>query len=281
MSSVGGTGLSKPGVLGNVLTSDGVGGWNAQGGVGWTQALNIDFTALGNVNLTGDGTKTFAGMNWKKENSANDRVPMAITSGVGLVIQPAGSTGYDGSADRSLPLLYLPLSQITLPGLAPTSRFRIWTQFGAETSLPGNLDYTLVAIDNDDVTYDPAWARRGLNGGNPDRVFYARAIGGQITSGINAGTQVAKPAQTWMVEVHQGIVTYDETTNCYYKSGASPWPDPGSLQGVAAQHGTQNNMTASPANLATGLGLVIGAAQTGGSDAYLVTITNLRLDYIA
>lgn len=97
-------------------------------GPSWQSIFDTNLTTSGSQTLNADGNYTIGGVVWTKFNSASDATAMALTSGVGLVIQPvAASEWYN--ATRTMPGL-----TATLPSLISAFTADLPTRFSAEFS---------------------------------------------------------------------------------------------------------------------------------------------------
>jgi hypothetical protein len=246
---------------------------------GWQTFMNVDLTAIGSQSLGSDGAHVISGFSWTKENSANDRSPMVITGGTGLVIQPATGTNYDGFTVRTSPLLYLPLSQLNIPNLSWSAQFRLWLQSSGETRTgPGlsNDDETFIGIDNNSTSYTVGV---GFYGGTPagNRIIRAMVRGGNV-QGIQPGTFLSIPVASFMTEVSMnGLAAERMESRSFFNQTGTAWPAEAAIHPIVGEFASAVDLQASPTNASTGLGIVLGAFQTG-NDSYVTTITNIRID---
>ncbi len=262
---------------------------------GWQTALDLDFTAETTQSLTADGTYTIGGIaGWKKENSNFEATGMVLTNGVGLRIRPGYGPGfasalYDAS-NRTAPLLWLPLSALSINKLAWQTKFRFWLQISAETlgAGPGltNNDYTFIGVDDDGTTndggtfYTPGY---GIFGSTPAQARTFRAgtrRQNETTSNLAGATWAGNPVTTFMTVINS-LAAYPLQTMVFYNGTGTAWPAEAAIHPLTGNFNTSvtDFRTFTPSNASTGLGVVLGCAATASSDAYDVTITNLRIDY--
>ncbi len=286
--------LTSAGSNGSVPVSDGTTfvptanvGPTAGVNVGWVTAYDVDLTAQGSQSLSADQNYTINSKTWTKVNSNCDNVAMALTSGVGLVIQPkngGAASNYDiqAGAQRTCPLLSLPLAQI---GTVLTQDFgvRIWV-YNSVTNAAANFDNAVFGLDN-------------ASGAQATNISYVGVRGYTAASTIGIGCQTyytsgasGTARQAWFatdaltigaannVAVLEIPSLAGTTARLRYGSYSSGWPTEANLitgrTGVGA--GLANITGLTPALMQ----VVLGAMRFNSATAFSTTFARLRVDYL-
>jgi hypothetical protein len=239
----------------------------------WVLAMDLDLTSYANQTFATDTTYTYAGMIWTKYRSALETLALKQVVGTGLVITPATSTGYSGTA-IFMPRMHLPLANI--PGLANVAHH--WP-------LRLSANFSIATVDS---SYGAVCAFSTIeDGSNNVRAFYS-AYKGVVT---NFSGGIASNAGT----LHQGTYT-DAAAFAAYNSlvvslaegvggGQSAlfataysagWPtDPNLFMYTSL---LQDGLMGGNAGLISNWGLDLGAFTT--ALATTVTFTRLRVEYL-
>ncbi len=250
--------------------------------VNWVTALDLSFKDQPNQSLSGDGTKTIAGLNWTKLNSTGDSTAMAITNGTGLIIVPGSSTNI-GSSTFSSPTLRIPMSSI-LPIYTIFMPIRIWI-YVATDNAAANFDETCVGVYIPNGSYAnqfTACMYKGYGGA-------ANGWGGEIVI-LNTTivfTSPAVPQSTNKV----GLLSFPVgvfggfTTILTGSTAAVSWPDFQTMHICASPCITASSSTAfsnsSSGNHAVSeLNFFISAIRSGSGTAFSTTIERVRIDYL-
>jgi hypothetical protein len=77
----------------------------------WHTLTDFDFAAQPSQGLGVDGVYPMGGVNWRKENSANDFLPAALVTGLGAVFCPVGNL-YAYEQTHNGPWLSVPLAEL-------------------------------------------------------------------------------------------------------------------------------------------------------------------------
>lgn len=280
------------------------------GGTVWVEALDFDFTAPGAQTFSTDGSVSFGGLTWTKFGSACETTHASAGGGTGLSITPNASTCVLSLASRTLPGLYLPLSNLNIPGLTWRTPVRAWlyiaSQSGNANSGPG--------FAGDGPTF--AWVSNvaGMTTANGLYLMQAASLAFNAGQGLepgwdqqtyqdNTATGVGGPfhqsfngtflASTILLEQNLGFLGVKAT---YYVGwNLAPWPSVQSMitatqtpQGIAADNripdfglnGGIYNALPSPASFASvkNAGVAI-AVSRGDSGAVNAVFNRLRIDY--
>ena len=96
-------------------------------GGGLTTLYDVDFTSLGNQDLTsgGDGDKTIDGKTWRADNTGSAAI-MDILNGTGLRIQLSAAGEYLNGT-RTAPIVALAISEVT--DATTFNSLRFWVEF--------------------------------------------------------------------------------------------------------------------------------------------------------
>jgi hypothetical protein len=256
---------------------------------GWITALDFDFTAQASQTLSPDGLYLIGGFDWHKRNSANDAVAMAITSGTGLVVQPASATEYNAST-RTLPLLELPFGQVpALSNLEWASAIRLWVHIAAYNGA-ANFDNAVFAIDSSTVGASTFMGTRG-NGVSNVTMSYQQSLNGNTISGSGfaGGNTLTLNATNNVVVVDVARLDGFVGTVKFGAFGLATgktWPDPADLQIICgcqaapAAYNMYAGATTGAFNVPVGMmGLALGAKRDGSATALNVTYGHVRVDY--
>jgi len=243
---------------------------------GWVTVMDLDLTTSGTQSINADGNYTIGGFSFKKENSAQDRIAMALTASTGLVIQP--TTSAYTNASRTAPLLWVALSQFGIVDLDVTTKFRVYVSVSATSGDGTSGDFTFAGLDSDSTAM-AWWFQRGNNGSSGQLKVGVRNSGGDTGTNSTLSGGYGASNVTTRLDIPQlnGAV---QQAAAYIGVAPSGSGFPTTVQGQSSQQvalGASTNMGFS--NLSTGLGFVIGAAAANGTDHYSTTITRIRLDY--
>lgn len=257
------------------------------GGLVWVTGLDIDFTSLTTQSLGTDGTYTIGGIaGWQKQNSTNENSAMTITNGTGLQIYPK-ATAMDGST-RTSPLLWLPLSSIAV--MDWSTQLRIWFRISGYTLTFANPgDECFIGLDSNNSDWTPGlfkWIP--LSGSSTRFYMLSGANNALITSGQFdvSGTIASNPPNVMRFDL-PGIAAFQTGSGIgYWDKTSSAWPatTSSSLKPIVGQAPGNNYSHIEKANnsglgVGAGMGILIGAGAGGGGDAFVPTITNIRVDY--
>lgn len=253
--------------------------WGSCGAGGWTTILDLDLTTQPSQTLSPDGNYTIGGLTFKKENSTNDRVAMALTNGTGLVVQPVASSEYNVGT-RTLPLLWMAISQLSIPNLDWSTAIRVWVYISAD-NCSANYDNAVVGIDSDNTNYSVG-ALRGINGNATAGLSYRRTFNSGTTS---AYLNQALSASNRVIVLPQLALAGIPSGNMFYGS-YSGWPATSALSwgtgiqdavGAAVQPGIGGEAAG---NAPGNLGIVLGGMRAGSTNNSLsITFARLRVDY--
>lgn len=254
---------------------------------GWTTIRTVDFSAQGSQTLNANQNYVIDGLTFKKENSANDRVAMAVTNGTGLVIKP--TTSDYSAVTRSSPLLWLALSQLGIPDLDWGTQLRIWVQMTDSYAIGFETDgRAIVGVDSDSLLWSPGWLETGLNsGGNRQLAAGTRYdSGGGGASFVSAGSMAANAAGVLRVEMGSIGGVVQQVTTVWSKT-ATDWPAAGTagfrpaIGKTALQTGVTllTKIDAGDVGPGAALGIVIGAMAANVNVAYVANIKKIRIDY--
>ena len=273
-----------PGASGNVLTSNGsawVSSTPAAGG-GWVTAANVSFAGASDPGLSANGTYTLAGISSvKRENAANDRVAMS-TGASGITISPGVSQYTPSAATRTAPLLWFPFSSLGLTSLDLSSSLRVLVRISSSSQSGFDNGHGLiVGIDTDNTSYSQ-YVKQGTNGGNVRRFTAGVWCGTGNTVSRNDGAGMSTGSVIVEMQV-PAIAKARLESLAAWKDSATAWPNVDTLNPVA---GVSNDgspfdaFNASNAALSSVLGVVIAAESPASTnDAYVVTVSDLRVDY--
>lgn len=310
-ASKGGTGTSSfpaPGASGNVLESNGA-SWTsalpppanlstatgtldlatkttgilppANGGSGWVTGIDVSFAGVTNPGLSTNGVKTLAGLTVNRENAASDNAPMTISAG-GIVITPKVSSYAPEAATRTAPLLWFGISQAS-SGIDWASGLRLVLRISSSSQ--GAFDNghgVYVGVDADGTSY-ASYCRQGSNGGNLRQFSAAVAVNGTGTrTNRNAGGSMSTGAVVFTCEIPQ-IILGNSQAVATWRDSVAAWPNLSTLNPVVAATQALSPFDAingSNAAASSLLGVVIAADSPNSvNDAYVVTVSNLRVDY--
>lgn len=300
----------EPGASGNLLTSNGT-VWQSTapsgGGGGWTTDLDCDWTAQANQTISADGPFTACGVSWKKENSAREATHLQIINGTGAVfkvlsadygpvscLNPGAGTG----TDRSAPLMWLQLMQLSISSLTWQTQFEIAVD-ATQTQI--NNAALVFGLDN-----DPGTGLGGLT--NWYAIFGAQCTdatpAANLAAYAYAGTPVGATGNIVMPTFRTNWSSANQTavlwTGALSPAGGAFQPNTGYatawsagwataivpwvtywLQPVADRSGAVPigwaNSTTSPVNPDSALGVVLGSPGNNFPSQATVTILHTRI----
>ncbi len=241
---------------------------------GWKTALDLDFTAQTTQTLSPDTTYTIGGLTFTKHNSANEASNCVLTNGTGITITPTSGTDIVNST-RSLPLLFLPLSQLSISNLDWSTAIRAWIYVSAANP-GGNYDNSVLSFgtDSTDWNYNALrgfngsqglWLRRTINASSNNSGVYGVTLN-------NSSVQVISLTMdsTWGNIYHGNLTTWPGSTWPTTVRPMYSWTDGtgGVVDGFAGNAGTPG-----------GLGVFFGAMRSGSVTAFASTFARLRIDY--
>ena len=240
-------------------------------GGGWITAMDLDFTTEASQSLATDGTYTIGGKTWTKINSSGDRVAMALTNGVGLVIQPTQSPDYWQST-RTIPAITLPLTS-AIAGVGPDTPVRVWL-YASANNWAANYDGPVLSLEY------PASSTNFVS----KQIYFSGSPGGYCTANANGVNQNAinLPAyaadNVLFLEVPNGpTMLHSFMASGTYSAG---WPTPANLHicGAWFPSGNVTNLSGIPST--SGWDFLLGAERSGSATNNLsVTLARFRVDY--
>lgn len=238
----------------------------------WKTIFDVDLTAQPTTNLTANGNYTIGGVTMSRQNAAHDRVAMVLTNGTGVQVAPDHTCNYDGST-RTMPLLFIPFSQFTIPGLDWFTKWRLYvdvTDNGAQ-----DLSFPTFGIDTNSL----AWSLQVIRGRNTshDQLIWASILGS--TDDTSAELQITKSSSNEVVIV-QTRDPFRPEVDVMLGAGGGAWPTPASA--APALSTKSLDLGSGPANL-TGtapgpLGVFFGCSANGNTDPVVATYKRIRLD---
>lgn len=237
---------------------------------GWQTALDLDFSAQSSQAMGTNGNYTIGGYTWARQNQASDRVAMALTNGSGLIIQPGTSDYFDST--RTVPLIRLPLSQLSIPNLSWSTRLRIWAYISADNSA-ANFDFCGVGIDNDTTTRDFFTVRMFNTTGN---IGSRKNVDNVRTDALTSGLTLGATNRVLVCEL-EGVLP--SVMRSYYGSyGSGNFPSLTTLQSTAGQ--TVAPLVSVGATVPDSMGVILLAGRASPSTTLLsVTFARVRVDY--
>lgn len=240
----------------------------------WQTALDLDFTAQTTQTLAPNGNYTIGGLSFKKENSANEVSSMVLTNGTGIVITPTSSTDLVNGT-RSLPLLFLALSQVSIPGLDWSTGIRAWIYVSASNPA-ANFDNTVLMIGNDSTD----WSYNALRGNNSSQGLWLRRT---INASSNATSVYGVTTNNTNFQVMS--ITVDSLWGNIYHGNLTtqvvpPWPSTVKpMNSYTDGTGGQTDGFAGNAGTPGAMGIAFGAMRSGSGTSFACTIARLRIDY--
>lgn len=247
--------------------------------VGWTTALDFDFTAQGNQTFATDTTYSFGGFTWKKINSSSDATALQNVASNGLVVTPISSTEYN-SGSLTSPIFSLTLSQI-IPAFDPSMRVRLWGFISVQNAA-ANFDNSIFGMDTGLISPGAGPALGGV---------LQRGIGGSTAPGITgileAVTTISDPFDALTLGATNNAIMLDYVWGvglpcfqAYYGQYSGAWPS--LTSGLTNLHGATAELPSFSTNLFTRaqMQVVFGAKRSGsGTSGYSVTFSRFRVDY--
>ncbi len=240
----------------------------------WQTALDLDFTAQTTQTLSPDTTYTIGGLKFTKHNSTNEVSSTVLTHGTGIVITPSSSTDLVNST-RSLPLLFLPLSQLSIPNLDWSTGIRVYLYVSASNPA-ANFDNSVLMIGNDSTD----WSYNVLRGNNSTQGLWLRrtinssssatGVFGVTTNNTNNQVMHATVDSLWGNIYHGNLTT----------QVVPPWPTAvRPMNSFTDSTGGQTDGFAGNAGSPGAMGVSFGAMRSGSGTAFASTFARLRIDY--
>ena len=240
----------------------------------WQTVLDLDFTAQTTQTLSPDTTYTIGGLTFTKHNSANETSNTVLTNGTGISFTPSSAGDFINST-RSFPLLFLPFSQLSIPGLDWSTSIRVWAYVSASNPT-GNFDNSILAVGNDSAGDWHYAAFRGFN--STQGLWMRRTINAStVTSGVYGVTLSNSVGQVmgvtvdslWGAQFHGNITT----------QVVPPWPTyVRPMNSILDASGTTTDGFAGNAGTPGAMGVTIGAMRPSSGTAFVSTVARLRVD---
>jgi hypothetical protein len=248
-----------------------------RGAGGWATAVDLDFTAQASQTLGSDLNYTIGGLKFKKENSAGDATPMALTMGTGLVVVPKSSTTVDNTG-RTAPLLFLPLSELGIANLDMSTGLRVFLYVSA-ANYAANYDNSWLSIGTDSNQWTYGLYRGEL--ASTVSMWLGRFTGGSRLNSngfVPAGGIDKTHNNVMVIEAHRlngwqywaGLGTY----NAAFPS----LPFANALQDSDALGGFGNILIQAGGD-PTVLGVTIATLRANSGTNLSVTYARMRIDY--
>jgi len=241
------------------------------GAGGFVTILDVNFSAQPSQTLNVDGDYTIAGVTWTKINSANDRVAMALTSGSGLIIQPAQTTAYLG-VTRTLPAILTNISVLD-PSFSLGSHLRAWFYI-SDGNWTAAYDGTVLGVEN--VAILNCWYDIGKAYSGGVKPFIGSTFNNIDRTGVFGSTGVGA-RDVYMIEI-SSLPAYH--ANVYAGTWGGTWPDLKDMVCLGfVNSGTSNNLATEAVGSPANWSFLLGAQRNGsGTITFSTTIANARLD---
>jgi collagen type I alpha len=242
----------------------------------WTTALDIDFTAQTTQNFTTDGNYTIGSQTWTKGNSANEATHAVLTNGTGIVFKPSSSTDYSSGSGRTLPYLWMQLSQV-IPNIDWSTQLRLYIYVSTDNTA-ANYDNEVFGFDdNNGSTSSGTVTFRGQNSGQ--HIFSRQFIQGSYE--VDFGQSITLSSYN--------VIIVDLTSPSLLGVHTSGMTPSGTFNNTAgfASYSTASAFTQQNSNIAnqpkiqaaSALGVIIGAIRANSGTSLSVTFARLRIDY--
>jgi hypothetical protein len=257
---------------------------------GWTTISDIDFSAGSNVSFTTDTTYTTVGgtnpsgtnYTWTKGNSANEATHAQIINGTGLQFAPASTSDYN-AATRTLPYLWLPMSQVfpasTYPNFGWNTKIRMWVAISDNSA--SNYDNSVWGIDSNSTNLGVITKHGvGTVGNGIDTFWNINAANvGFLHDGVTLASYL-----TFMVDWTDGIYpTKIRTWRMGSISAGTAFPVLGNnfTPGVSDVLSTSASYQMSAIGVVdpfAGMGFLLGSQRAGSGTSMVTTFKRLRID---